>query len=235
MDIRRGCLWPRKPWKWAKVDRRPAAHPRPASTILEFPKSFPVPEYVPKPLTARIWAEEGARILEQVVPGHLASAHTIAAVATQMTAEDNPRTGFSAQREGGCGQPEDRRLTERNPKCMRRRMRGRPFLDDVPTNLPSGGRRVPGAAMAPARRHLTPPIDVRARLPEERKDCICEIELSEPLEQLQISELSVLALRIDLFHYSQTLRVSPVGAERQLPIHAVVDAGIVEVPERPPA
>jgi pimeloyl-ACP methyl ester carboxylesterase len=53
-------------------------------TILEFPKSFPVPEYVPKPLTTRIWAEEGARILEQgeIVPGHLASAHIIAARAT---------------------------------------------------------------------------------------------------------------------------------------------------------
>lgn len=50
-------------------------------TILEFPKSFPVPEYLPKPLTHRIWAEEGAKILDQgeIVPGHLASAHIIAA------------------------------------------------------------------------------------------------------------------------------------------------------------
>lgn len=34
-------------------------------TILEFPKDWPVPESVPRPLTARVWAEEGARILEQ--------------------------------------------------------------------------------------------------------------------------------------------------------------------------
>lgn len=50
-------------------------------TILEFPKSWPVPDSVPRPLTVRIWAEEGARILEQgeIVPGHLASAHLMAA------------------------------------------------------------------------------------------------------------------------------------------------------------
>lgn len=53
-------------------------------TVLEFPKSWPVPDYVPRPLTARVWAEEGARILEQgeVVPGHLASASLIAARVT---------------------------------------------------------------------------------------------------------------------------------------------------------
>jgi pimeloyl-ACP methyl ester carboxylesterase len=53
-------------------------------TILEFPKSWPVPESVPRPLTVRIWAEEGARILEQgeIVPGHLASANLIAARVT---------------------------------------------------------------------------------------------------------------------------------------------------------
>jgi pimeloyl-ACP methyl ester carboxylesterase len=53
-------------------------------TPLEFPKSWPVPDYVPRPLTARVWAEEGARILEQgeIVPGHLASAHLIAARVT---------------------------------------------------------------------------------------------------------------------------------------------------------
>lgn len=47
-------------------------------TPLEFPKS------VPRPLTVRVWAEEGARILEQgeIVPGHLASAHLIAARVT---------------------------------------------------------------------------------------------------------------------------------------------------------
>jgi len=53
-------------------------------TVLEFPKSWPVPDSVPRPLTTRIWAEEGARILEQgeIVPGHLASASLIAARAT---------------------------------------------------------------------------------------------------------------------------------------------------------
>lgn len=51
---------------------------------LEFPKSWPVPDSVPRPLTARVWAEEGARILEQgeIVPGHLASGSLIAARAT---------------------------------------------------------------------------------------------------------------------------------------------------------
>ena len=53
-------------------------------TILEFPKNWPVPESVPRPLTVRVWAEEGARILEQgeIVPGHLASANLIAARVT---------------------------------------------------------------------------------------------------------------------------------------------------------
>ena len=39
---------------------------------------------MPRPLTTRVWAEEGARILEQgeIVPGHLASAHLIAARVT---------------------------------------------------------------------------------------------------------------------------------------------------------
>src|SRR5262249_39063902 len=50
-------------------------------TLLEFPKSWPVPESVPRPLTARVWSEEGARILEkgEIVPGHLGSANLIAA------------------------------------------------------------------------------------------------------------------------------------------------------------
>jgi pimeloyl-ACP methyl ester carboxylesterase len=49
--------------------------------VLEFPKNWPVPDSVPRPLTRQVWAEEGARILEQgeIVPGHLASAHLIAA------------------------------------------------------------------------------------------------------------------------------------------------------------
>jgi pimeloyl-ACP methyl ester carboxylesterase len=52
--------------------------------VLEFPQNWPVPDYVPRPLTARVWAEEGARILEQgeFVPGHLASANLIAARVT---------------------------------------------------------------------------------------------------------------------------------------------------------
>ena len=52
--------------------------------VVEFPKSWPVPDSVPRPITARVWAEEGARILEQgeIVPGHLASANLIAARVT---------------------------------------------------------------------------------------------------------------------------------------------------------
>jgi len=52
--------------------------------VLEFPKSWPVPDSVPRPITARVWAEEGAKILEQgeIVPGHLASANLIAARVT---------------------------------------------------------------------------------------------------------------------------------------------------------
>jgi pimeloyl-ACP methyl ester carboxylesterase len=53
-------------------------------TILEFPKNWPVPDSVPRPLTLPVWAEEGARILEKgkIVPGHLASANLIAARVT---------------------------------------------------------------------------------------------------------------------------------------------------------
>ncbi|HYK90135.1 MAG TPA: alpha/beta hydrolase [Acidobacteriota bacterium] len=52
--------------------------------VLEFPKNWPVPDSVPRPITRRVWAEEGARILEQgeIVPGHLASAALIAARVT---------------------------------------------------------------------------------------------------------------------------------------------------------
>jgi pimeloyl-ACP methyl ester carboxylesterase len=52
--------------------------------VLEFPKDWPVPDSVPRPITRRVWAEEGARILEQgeIVPGHLASASLIAARVT---------------------------------------------------------------------------------------------------------------------------------------------------------
>jgi pimeloyl-ACP methyl ester carboxylesterase len=53
-------------------------------TVLEFPKNWPVPEHLPKPLTHKIWAEEGARVLErnELVPGNLSSAHVIAARVT---------------------------------------------------------------------------------------------------------------------------------------------------------
>jgi pimeloyl-ACP methyl ester carboxylesterase len=53
-------------------------------TVLEFPKNWPVPEHLPKPLTHKIWAEEGARVLEknELVPGNLGSAHVIAARVT---------------------------------------------------------------------------------------------------------------------------------------------------------
>ena len=52
--------------------------------VLEFPKDWPIPDSVPRPITRRVWAEEGARILEQgeIVPGHLASAALIAARVT---------------------------------------------------------------------------------------------------------------------------------------------------------
>jgi len=53
-------------------------------TALEFPKNWPVPDSVPRPLTTRVWAEEGAKILDhgEIVPGHLASGGLIAARAT---------------------------------------------------------------------------------------------------------------------------------------------------------
>jgi pimeloyl-ACP methyl ester carboxylesterase len=53
-------------------------------TVLDFPKNWPVPDSVPRPLTHRVWAEEGAKILErgEIIPGHLASASLIAARVT---------------------------------------------------------------------------------------------------------------------------------------------------------
>jgi pimeloyl-ACP methyl ester carboxylesterase len=52
--------------------------------VMEFPESWPIPESVPRPITRSVWAEEGARILEQgeIIPGHLASASLMAARAT---------------------------------------------------------------------------------------------------------------------------------------------------------
>ena len=56
-------------------------------TVMEFPKNWPVPDSVPRPITARVWLEEGAKILEkgEMVPGHLASANLIA---TRITGAD---------------------------------------------------------------------------------------------------------------------------------------------------
>ena len=53
-------------------------------TAMEFPKEWPVPDSVPRPITVRVWVEDGERILEQgeIVPGHLASANLIAARVT---------------------------------------------------------------------------------------------------------------------------------------------------------
>lgn len=50
-------------------------------TEMDFPKNWPIPDTVPRPITGRVWAEEGAKILErgEIVPGHLASASLIAA------------------------------------------------------------------------------------------------------------------------------------------------------------
>ncbi|MBV9938571.1 MAG: alpha/beta hydrolase [Acidobacteriaceae bacterium] len=52
--------------------------------VMEFPKNWPVPDSVPRPITARVWLEEGAKILEkgEIFPGHLASANLIGARVT---------------------------------------------------------------------------------------------------------------------------------------------------------
>ena len=52
--------------------------------VMDFPKSWPIPDSVPRPITRSVWAEEGARILEkgEIIPGHLASAGLMAARAT---------------------------------------------------------------------------------------------------------------------------------------------------------
>jgi pimeloyl-ACP methyl ester carboxylesterase len=52
--------------------------------VMDFPKSWPIPDSVPRPITRSVWAEEGARILEkgEIVPGHLASASLMLARAT---------------------------------------------------------------------------------------------------------------------------------------------------------
>lgn len=109
--------------------------------VLEFPKNWPVPDSVPRPITRQVWAEEGARILEQdeIVPGHLASAGLIAARATgadpggchsrcsraylagASTAERRD-TGPDTQWESGRRQSRNRRASQRNPNVTLRRM-----------------------------------------------------------------------------------------------------------------
>lgn len=51
---------------------------------MEFPANWPIPDPIPRPITAQVWAEEGARILKRgkIVSGHLASATLIAAQVT---------------------------------------------------------------------------------------------------------------------------------------------------------
>jgi len=74
-------------------------------TVLEFPKSWPVPEHLPKPLTHKIWAEEGARVLEknELIPGNLGSAHVIAA---RVTGAD-PKVLAAVYSRSRCGSDEE--------------------------------------------------------------------------------------------------------------------------------
>ena len=55
------------------------------------------------------------------------------------------------------------------------------------------------------------------------------------IQHLQIAELSVLALRIDLLHGGQALRVSDVSREREFPVQPIFHIGVIEIAERPPA
>src|SRR5437773_12310451 len=62
--------------------------------------------------------------------------------------------------------------------------------------------------------------------------------LAAPLETVQafqITELGILALRIDLPHNTQALCVAEVACEREVPVHPIFEACIVEVPKRPAA
>src|SRR5207248_5486944 len=58
---------------------------------------------------------------------------------------------------------------------------------------------------------------------------------SEPLQELQIPELAILPGRVNLLHRRQSLRITKIAAERQPAVHAEIDAGIVEIAERPAA
>ena len=57
----------------------------------------------------------------------------------------------------------------------------------------------------------------------------------ETIQKLKVSELSVLALRIDLFHRGQALCEAQVRSERHFAIGAVFHAGVVEIRNRPSA
>jgi hypothetical protein len=59
--------------------------------VMEFPKSWPVPDSVPRSITARVWLEEGGKILEkgEMVPGHLASANLIGCRGHRNRSESN--------------------------------------------------------------------------------------------------------------------------------------------------
>jgi hypothetical protein len=61
-----------------KTADNPEADPSPGSY-----RRWPIPNSVRRPITGRVWVEEGAKILEpgEVVPGHLATATLIAAPA----------------------------------------------------------------------------------------------------------------------------------------------------------
>jgi pimeloyl-ACP methyl ester carboxylesterase len=53
-------------------------------SVMDFPKHWPIPDSVPRPITHSVWSEEIARILEkgEIIPGHLASAGLMAARVT---------------------------------------------------------------------------------------------------------------------------------------------------------
>jgi pimeloyl-ACP methyl ester carboxylesterase len=52
--------------------------------VMELPENWPIPDYLPKPLTMRVHAEEGANVLDRnvIVPGNLMSSQVIMVRAT---------------------------------------------------------------------------------------------------------------------------------------------------------
>jgi pimeloyl-ACP methyl ester carboxylesterase len=157
--------------------------------VLEFPRSFPIPDNLPRPLTNRVWAEEGARILEGgvVVKGHLASAHVVMAEATGL----DPRAlaavmrgaiaeGVAAaalkrstapvllpERQVRRGQPEGRRAPRRDARRHDGIVRRRSLFHAIPADVPGRGGVVPERAVAPVQGHspltrrLNPTPDLR--------------------------------------------------------------------------